>query len=120
MAKNRFIILEFTSLGCVVLLTTLLYGCSFRVISKPKEIIQKTWEQLSPADKQEISSLEGATVQTVETLSLSLERYHFKNPNNDAQLYLVTFPSDHRMILGDVERLVDMRSGEILGVSLRD
>lgn len=86
-----------------------------------QQILKNTWSKLDPAEIVEVKSdLTKSTVKKVKTTSLSYESYYIKKNYNAEWVYLVIFQSNDSSIIGNLEKIVDINTGEIIGYNLRD
>ena len=84
-----------------------------------KKVLKQTWEQLSKSEQYEaIGSWANGTVEKI-TIHEGNTRYFIEEQYYGEPVLLVTFTSSRREIIGDVEKLVDAASGEIIGGSFR-
>ena len=86
----------------------------------PKQrILTQTWNQLSAAEANEISgSWENGTVDEI-TFEQYDSRFYLDEAYYGKVIYMVTFSTKNRDLAGDLIKLVDMESGEIVGYNFR-
>lgn len=88
---------------------------------KEKNIRKVVWEQLSKSEKYEvIGNWDDGKVEKV-IIPTNSPRYWLKDKEFEGkEVYLVTFRSKNEPILGNIQKIVDKDSLEIVGSNLRD
>lgn len=86
-----------------------------------KNIRKVVWEQLSESEKYEvIGNWDDGKVERI-TIPANSSRYWLKDKKFEGkELYLVTFRSKNEPILGNIQKIVDKDSLEIVGSNFRD
>ncbi len=111
--RKYFLIIGFLFL-CIVL------GITCYQQSITKKVLKQTWEQLSKEEQYEaVGSWSDGKVEKV-IIHEGNTRYFLAEQYYGKPVLLVTYTSSMREIIGDVEKIVDPVSGEIVGGSLRD
>lgn len=86
-------------------------------------ILEKTWEQLSASEQLEISN--GVSDGYVEERTFtdakdsSVQLFYLPEEYYGQKVYVVTFTSEKRDLLGDIIKIVDKKSGLIIGYNFR-
>lgn len=96
-----------------------LIGCrSENTINKKEDVREIVWKQLSTGEKDEIigSWKDGVVVKTIATSNSYLL---IDKSFEEKEVYFITFKSEKEPILGNVQKLVDIKSNKIVGVNLR-
>lgn len=84
-------------------------------------ILLDTWKQLEEIEKNEIGNYQNGTVEIVQIPNEQINENTFKIDltYENKQVYLVTFQSNKFDLLGNICKLVDVETGEIIGENLR-
>lgn len=117
----------------IVVITGLLAACAFDAEAdstelmvndkltetERKELLQCTWQQLSSGELSEIvGSWEDAVV-TSFAVSENESMYYVEPEFREAELFLVTFESRDKELIGNIEKIVEGDSYRIVGYNLR-
>lgn len=114
--KRKFLII-------VALLLLITFVCIFIFTRNgDKNILSNTWKQLEEIEKNELENYKEGTVEIVQIPNAEITSNTFSYDENyiDKKVYLVTFTSKRKDLLGDVCKLVDINTGKIIGYNLRD
>ena len=113
--------------GLVILFAPVLFYVSNRrendAVSRiqVEQVLKNTWSQLEPAEQIEaIAGWSDGTVELIQANGITSDRYYVPEEYQGQQVYLVTFRSENYQITGNVEKLVDAVTGQIVGYNLRD
>lgn len=97
-------------------------GCS----GKPAEsidhgkILKATWDQMEDKERSEITGTweDGKVVKA--TVLINDQVYHVEDEFIGVEVYLVSFPTADSAIVGELTKLVDMESLQIVGYGFRN
>lgn len=109
----------------IAVLAVIILGGSlliYRQAAKNKrlKILEATWNQLSDAEKAELSgSWKDATIEEIIVRSGD-GLFYIEEEYYNHSVYIITFRSQNHDLLGDIKKLVDKNTGKIIGYSLRD
>lgn len=99
------------------------FGIAYKSISlknHEKRIIESTWQQLTDEEKSEVKDkTKDGTIEKIK-VPQDTSTYYIEKSFNGEEAYLVKFKSEKADFEGDLNKLVDIESGDIIGYSLRD
>lgn len=118
-------------IGIICILLAILFVAIFPYLSlnqdnnasniQIEQVLKNTWNELEPTEKIEVTTnWNEGVVEKINTSTLTSERYYLKKGYNFNQVYLITFLSKNNKITGNIEKLVDINTGEIVGYNFRD
>lgn len=108
--------------ACLLLFIVILFvlGTAVRRHIRTEKILKQTWEQLSKSEQSEAGGTwTGGSVEEV-ILQRDNAAYIIQEQYYGTPVLRVTFPDRSRGISGDIVKLVDKESGEIIGIGFRE
>ena len=86
-----------------------------------QSILEETWNQLSRDEKAEMStSWEEGVIEKKQISEEMASQFSWEEGYDNKEVYLVTFKSEKRDFIGDIQKLIDEDTMKIVGYSLRD
>lgn len=86
-----------------------------------KDIREVVWSQLSMDEQNEIVGTWKDGKIEKDTARKNSSTFRLEDPDFDGkEVYIITFKSKYEPVIGNVQKLVDMKSRKIVGTALRD
>ena len=111
------------SLILMLLVFTTMMGCQNKkgLTIQQKDIRESVWAQLSKSEQNEIIGTwkDGKIEKSIAKKDSNTFTLEDKSLDGK-EVYLITFKSKNEPIIGNVQKLIDIKSGKIVGSALRD
>lgn len=118
--KNNF---RMILLIILIIVFALLSGCTKinESVFMGKDIREIVWSQLSVDERNEIIGTWKDGKIEKDTAKKDSINFRLEDPNFDGkEVYLITFKSKYEPVIGNVQKLVDIKSRKIVGTALRN
>ena len=118
--KKIIIVFIILSLSLVLTIHLLLKNQESTENTENISIVQSVWYKLDESERNEVvGSWKDGLIEEV-VIESGEGRFHISPEYYGKVVYLITFESAQRDLIGDVQRLVDRESKEIIGFNFRD
>lgn len=124
--KGRILMKNRSKASYLILMLALsitLFGCSGAITktSDKKDTREGVWDQLSKEEQDEIvGGWESAKISKIVANGKATGFSILDKTYDGKEVYLIMFPSNRAPIVGNVEKLVDIKTNKIVGINFRN